>query len=70
VGMLLFGPITNDHYLHVDDAKWYERISTVTLIVVIAAIGLAPLWLSDMIGFSLVPIVERLNGLAGVAALF
>ena len=70
VGMLLFGPINNDHYLHLTDAKWYERLSTVTLITAIAAIGIAPLWLSDMIGFSLGPIVERLNGFAGLAGLF
>jgi NADH-quinone oxidoreductase subunit M len=63
VGMLLFGPIKNDHFLHLKDAVWYERLSTITLVVSIAAIGLAPLWLSDMIGFSLAPIVEKLNGL-------
>ena len=63
VGMLLFGPIKNEHFLHLEDAKWYERFSTITLIVSIAAIGLAPLWLSDMIGFSLGPIVQKLTGL-------
>lgn len=70
VGGLLFGPITNDHYLKLDDAKWYERVSTVTLILAITAIGMAPLWLSDMIGFSLGPIVERLNGFATIAGIF
>jgi NADH-quinone oxidoreductase subunit M len=70
VGMLLFGPIKDDHYLHLTDAKWYERLSTVTLIAGITAIGMAPLWLSNMIGFSLGPIVERLNGFAGIAGLF
>jgi NADH-quinone oxidoreductase subunit M len=69
VGMLLFGPIKNDHFLHLKDAVWYERLSTITLVVSIAAIGLAPLWLSDMIGFSLAPIVEKLNGL-NFASLF
>jgi NADH-quinone oxidoreductase subunit M len=70
VGMLLFGPITNDHFEHLGDAKWFERLSTVTLIAAIAAIGMAPLWLSNMIGFSLGPIVERLNGFTGIAGLF
>jgi NADH-quinone oxidoreductase subunit M len=69
VGALLFGPINNDHFLHLDDAKWYERLSTVTLIVSVAAIGLAPLWLSNMIGHSLVPMVEKLTGMS-VAGLF
>jgi NADH-quinone oxidoreductase subunit M len=62
VGMLLFGPIKNDHFLHLKDAVWYERLSTITLVLAIAAIGLAPLWLSDMINFSLTPIVEKLQG--------
>jgi NADH-quinone oxidoreductase subunit M len=61
VGALLFGPIKNDHYLHLDDAKWYEKLSTVTLIMAIAAIGIAPLWLSDMIGDSLQPIIDKLT---------
>ncbi len=70
VGILLFGPIKNDHFLHLEDAVWYERLSTLTLLLAIAAIGMAPLWLSDMIGFSLGPIVEKINGVAAVAGLF
>ena len=70
VGILLFGPITNDHYLHLKDAVWYERLSTLTLLFAIAAIGIAPLWLSDMITFSLGPIVEKINGVAAVAGIF
>ena len=61
VGILLLGPITNDHYLHLGDAKWYERISTITLVLAIAGIGLAPLWLSNMIGDSLAPIINQLS---------
>ena len=60
VGILLLGPIKNDHYLHLGDAHWYEKLSTGTLIIAIAAIGIAPLWLSDMIGVSLQPIIDRL----------
>jgi NADH-quinone oxidoreductase subunit M len=63
VGILLLGPIKNDHFLELTDAKWYERISTVTLVLAITAIGTAPLWLSNMINFSLAPIVERLNAI-------
>jgi NADH-quinone oxidoreductase subunit M len=64
VGVLLLGPIKNDHYLHLKDAKWHERLSTITLVVSIAAIGMAPLWLSDMINVSLEPIVAKINGFA------
>jgi NADH-quinone oxidoreductase subunit M len=69
VGMLLLGPIKNDHYLELKDAEWYERLSSITLLVSIAAIGLAPLWLSDMIGASLIPMVEKLTG-GALAAIF
>jgi len=61
VGLLLFGPIKNPHFLELTDAKWYERISTITLVLAITAIGTAPWWLSNMINYSLVPIVERLS---------
>lgn len=60
VGILLLGPIKDDHYLHLKDAKWYERLSTITLVVAIAGIGIAPLWLSDMINISLEPIMQKL----------
>jgi NADH-quinone oxidoreductase subunit M len=61
VGILLLGPIKNDHFLHLDDAKWHERLSTITLVLAIAAIGIAPLWLSDMINVSLAPIVDKIS---------
>ncbi|MHC1775671.1 MAG: NuoM family protein [Lentimicrobium sp.] len=61
VGILLLGPIKDDHFLHLEDAKWHERLSTITLVVAIAAIGIAPLWLSDMINVSLAPIVNKIS---------
>ncbi|MEI6122971.1 MAG: NADH-quinone oxidoreductase subunit M [Bacteroidota bacterium] len=61
VGILLFGPVRNNEFLKLSDAKWYEKISTVTLIVAVAGIGLFPFWLSDMIMSSLKPIMEQLS---------
>jgi NADH-quinone oxidoreductase subunit M len=58
--MLLLGPTTNEHYEHLTDAKWFEKVSVVTLISSVAAIGLAPYWLSSVIGASLHPIVEKI----------
>ena len=60
VGQILYGPIKNDHYLKLEDAHWYERLSTGMLIVAIAGIGVAPLWLSNMINDSLNPIVHQI----------
>ena len=60
VAILLLGPTTNEHHEHLTDAKWFEKVSVVTLIGSVAAIGLAPYWLSSMIGVSLQPIVEKI----------
>jgi NADH-quinone oxidoreductase subunit M len=64
VAILLLGPTTDPHYEHLTDAKWYEKVSTVTLIGSVAAIGLAPYWLSTMIGVSLQPIIEKILSLS------
>ncbi|HNX54874.1 MAG TPA: hypothetical protein PKO30_04780, partial [Prolixibacteraceae bacterium] len=60
VGMMLLGPIKDPHHEHLEDAKWYEKLSTVTLLVSVAAVGIAPLWLSEVISGSLKPIVDKL----------
>lgn len=60
VGQILYGPVKNHHFLELDDAHWYERLSTGMLIVAIAGIGVAPLWLSNMINDSLNPIVHQI----------
>ncbi len=63
VAILLLGPTTNEHHEHLPDARWFEKISVVTLIAAVAAIGLAPFWLSSMIGTSMQPIVEKIVAL-------
>ncbi|OQA94194.1 MAG: NAD(P)H-quinone oxidoreductase chain 4 1 [Bacteroidetes bacterium ADurb.Bin217] len=64
VGILLFGPVKNPEFNHLQDATWFEKVSMITLVVSIVIIGFAPLWLSEIIRDSLTPIVERL-ALAG-----
>jgi NADH-quinone oxidoreductase subunit M len=60
VGILLLGPVKDEHFLHLRDAKWFEKLSVGTLILAVAAIGIAPMWLSNTILESLKPIVDRL----------
>jgi NADH-quinone oxidoreductase subunit M len=60
IAILLLGPVTDEHHEHLTDAKWFEKVSVVTLIASIAGIGLAPYWLSSMIGTSLQPIVIKI----------
>ena len=59
VGKILYGQVENKHHLELTDAVWHERLPVITLIVVIAGIGMAPLWISNMVGDSLVPIIEQ-----------
>ena len=61
VGKILLGPIKNEHHLELTDALWFERLSTITLVLAVAAIGIAPLWLSDTIQHSLTPIIAKLS---------
>ena len=60
VGILLLGPIKDPHFDHLEDARWYEKLSMITLVLAIVGIGVAPLWLSDTILESLKPIVHKL----------
>ncbi len=63
IGTLLMGQVKQENYLGFKDAHWYEKLSTISLIIGIAGLGLAPLWLSNMILDSLEPIINRLNGI-------
>jgi NADH-quinone oxidoreductase subunit M len=60
IGIMLLGPVKDSHHEHLAPAKWYEKLSTVSLIVSVAVIGIAPLWLSNTILNSLSPIMEAL----------
>lgn len=62
VGKVLFGPLQTGHVAPDDknltDAKLYEKVAIFTLIACIAAIGMAPLWLSNMISEGIENIVN------------
>jgi NADH-quinone oxidoreductase subunit M len=61
IAILLLGEVRNNEYIHFKDATWYERLSTITLTASIVGIGIAPLWLSNMISDSLMPILQQLS---------
>ncbi len=60
VGKLLYGKVQNEHHRELTDAVWYERLSAITLIVGVAAIGMAPGWISNLISYSMSVISERI----------
>ena len=53
VGKIHFGEVVNEHHKELTDATWYERVSAVTLILFIAAIGCLPFIPMDIIDDSL-----------------
>ena len=61
VGKLLLGPVQDEHHRSLTDATWWERLSTVTLIVCIAAIGCFPNWINETIQASFKPIIENIT---------
>jgi NADH-quinone oxidoreductase subunit M len=48
-GSAIMGPIKNEHFNHLKDATWNEKMASVLLIVAILSIGLAPFWLINLI---------------------
>ena len=61
VGTLLLGPVKNDHYLELKDAQWFEKVGGITLLISIAAIGIAPLWLSNLLRESLAALLQPIT---------
>ena len=61
VAMMLLGPVRHEEYHQLKDAEWYEKIVTFTLLIAIIGMGMAPLWLSNIITDSLGPILEKLS---------
>ncbi len=63
VGKLLFGPVLDLHHAELTDATWWERLSTITLIVSVAAIGCFPNFFESLIRFTFSPEIFRAIGL-------
>jgi NADH-quinone oxidoreductase subunit M len=61
VGKILYGPVQDSHHIGLPDAAWYEKVSAVGLILAIAAMGLYPYGVSEIISDSLTPIITKLN---------
>lgn len=63
VGKLLYGPVYDQHHMSLTDARWWERVSTATLIVCVAAIGCFPNFFADLIKFTFSPEIFTVIGL-------
>jgi NADH-quinone oxidoreductase subunit M len=50
VGKVIMGPVVNNDYSLLTDARWNEKWAAGLLILGIVAIGIAPFWLNELIG--------------------
>ncbi len=65
-GKAVMGPITNENYLHIQDATWSEKVASVILIIAILSIGIAPFWFPHLINADTQIIMENLSrGITG-----
>ena len=58
VGMMLMGPIRFDDFKNLPKVTWYERIGIYLLLIPVVGIGVAPMWLSNMIMNSIEPFIK------------
>lgn len=69
VGKILYQKVADPHYLELTDATWDERVAVCCLIFCVAGLGIAPLWVSDVISGSVGPIIEHIHSLSAIATL-
>jgi NADH-quinone oxidoreductase subunit M len=60
-GTAVMGPITNNHYNHITDATWNEKLAAGILITGIVVIGVAPFWLFHLINPGTEYIIQHLE---------
>ncbi|HER41127.1 MAG TPA: NADH-quinone oxidoreductase subunit M [Salinimicrobium catena] len=58
VGIMLMGPVKNETYTNLARVTWYERTGILLLLIPIVGIGVAPLWISNMITESILPFIQ------------
>lgn len=58
VGIMLMGPVENSQYLELEKVTWFEKLGILLMLLPIIGIGVAPLWISNMILESLQPFIQ------------
>ena len=65
-GAAIMGPLKDPHYKELLDATWNERLAGALLVLGVVAIGVAPFWLTELLGPGVGAIMEH----AGKAFIF
>jgi len=58
VGKIMMGPLVTNDCENLPKATWYEKTGILLLLIPIIGMGVAPLWLSDMIMASIEPFIQ------------
>lgn len=58
VGIMLMGPVKNNEFLTLEKVTWFEKLGILLMLLPIIGIGVAPLWLSNLILESLKPFIQ------------
>lgn len=61
VGKILFQSVPNPKLEELHDATWDERVAVIGLIACVAALGMFPLWASNIISDAVAPIFSVIN---------
>ncbi len=61
VGKILYQKVANPEFEKLSDATWDERIAVCCLIFCVAGLGMAPLWVRDVINDAMGPILSVIN---------
>ncbi len=64
-GASVMGPIKNPDFLTFKDAAWNEKFASITLLLCILAIGVAPYWLSDLVSPDTQLIMDNISRVVG-----
>jgi NADH-quinone oxidoreductase subunit M len=58
VGKIMMGPLVTNDCENLPKATWYEKTGILLLLIPIIGMGVAPLWLSDMLLESIQPFIQ------------
>ena len=61
VGKILFQKVADPHYETLTDATWDERVAVAALIFCVAGLGIAPLWVSEVVRDTVGPMLDHIH---------
>ena len=61
VGRILYGEPENEEHMKLSDATWDERFTVISLVICVIAIGVAPMWISNLINSGVGDVLVNIN---------